>query len=32
MNCDLEEKSDVIAGMNMRIKGLVVSQPNVPEN
>jgi putative transposase len=29
VNCGLEEKADVIAGMNLRFKGLIVNQPNV---
>jgi putative transposase len=29
INCEFEEKSDIVAGMNIRLKGLVVNQPNV---
>ncbi len=31
MKCNFEDKSDIIAGMNIRLKGLVVNQPNVRE-
>ncbi len=31
MNCDFKENADVVAGMNIRLKGLIVNQPNVRE-